>query len=129
MDTKTFGIVFLLLGVIMTIIIPILVHLYPRLPLIPSPKSWEKLPDEVQLDAIKKLRGLCIKMYMVGGVCFIMVGVFTIKSKMEYHRMDTKRHVKRTLTGKKVMPKVPGASNLFNWFVDGQREEPEQPEE
>ena len=76
----------------------------------------------MQLEAIKGLRRLSIRLYILGGIIFILMGAYTIKHELKYEEINTAKHVKKSAEGKKMIPKVPGAKGLFDWFVEGQRQ-------
>lgn len=125
-EVDIFGLVMMLIGVCLSFIIPILIHLYPRLPLVPSAKKWEKLPDELQVGLIKKIRKLAMFIYFVGGLVFIAIGIvlqkshFSDQGKIE----DTKKGIKymgevqevEAAKGNQAIPTPKWMKNMSDYF-------------
>ncbi len=114
-----FGAVMMLIGATLSVIIPILIHLYPRLPLVPSAKKWEKLPDELQVSLIRKIRKLAMFIYFVGGLVFIAIGIILQKSQFSNIGKieDTKKGI-QTMGEQQTVDAVKGrqAVPTFRWM-------------
>lgn len=117
-EAEAFSLIFILMGVISTFIIPALIYLYPRLPLVPSPKSWEKLPDEVQVKSIKNLRKLCMVLYAMGGSIFLFIGIYTYQHQEEMSEKQTVIVDKGSYQdARKKMVNVPGIGGLNQYLI------------